>query len=91
MSDAVFVTQEGYPLFRKDMEEHDLSVSEYWKMVCVARDGDSLLSVRRIISCIDAHINGTTNHAMREWTNHRETENDLEDAIVSWRCKWRLQ
>lgn len=88
MSQACFVTQEGYPTFQKDMAEYDLSLSEYWKLICVARDGDSLIAVRRIIHCIDAHINGVTTPVMREWTNHRETEENLEDAVISWRCKW---
>lgn len=85
MSDAVFVTHEGFADLRKDMEDSELSVTEYWKLVVTKRDGDSMIAVRRIIQCIDAWIEGRTTQLMREWRNHRRAYSDLTNALGGWR------
>lgn len=84
MSEAVFVTTAGIADLQADMRTNGLSTTEYWKLIVMKREGDSMIAVRRIIQCIDACIEGRTTPIMREWKNHRARCSELKSALESW-------
>jgi hypothetical protein len=85
MSDAVFVTNEGFAELREDMQSNDLSATDYFKLIVMKRDGDSMIAVRHTIQCLDAWIEGRTTALMREWRRHRDRFTELQFALVEWR------